>query len=80
MNCYPIFGEFEDYDWDHNTMINGGQTRIRTLGTRKGTTDFESAPFGHSGTCPHQVEERLIIGHPLRGKRFPDIIVGHLGN
>ena len=30
----------------------GGEGGIRTLGTSKGTTDFESAPFDHSGTSP----------------------------
>jgi hypothetical protein len=31
---------------------NGGQTGIRTLGTREGSTVFETAPFDHSGTYP----------------------------
>ena len=30
----------------------GGEGGIRTLGTRKGTPDFESGPFGLSGTSP----------------------------
>ena len=30
----------------------GGGGGIRTHGTRKGTTVFETAPFGHSGTPP----------------------------
>ena len=34
----------------YNTI--GGEGGIRTLGTSKGTTDFESAPFDHSGTSP----------------------------
>ena len=29
-----------------------GKRGIRTLGTRKGTTVFETVPFGHSGTFP----------------------------
>ena len=29
-----------------------GKGGIRTLGTRKGTTVFETVPFGHSGTFP----------------------------
>lgn len=33
-------------------QISGGEGGIRTPGTRKGTTDFESVPFGHSGTSP----------------------------
>ncbi len=34
-------------EWD-----NGGEAGIRTLGTRKGSTVFETAPFDHSGTSP----------------------------
>ncbi len=30
----------------------GGETGIRTLGTREGSTVFETAPFDHSGTSP----------------------------
>lgn len=33
---------------------NGGETGIRTLGTREGSTVFETAPFDHSGTSPHR--------------------------
>ena len=32
--------------------VNGGEGGIRTHGTCEGTTDFESVPFGHSGTSP----------------------------
>lgn len=35
-----------------------GKTGIRTLGTRKGTTVFETAPIDHSGTFP-LVEQRF---------------------
>ena len=35
-----------------NGLLFGGEGGIRTLGTREGTTDFESVPFGHSGTSP----------------------------
>jgi hypothetical protein len=35
------------------SMIIGGQTGIRTLGTFTRTTVFETAPFDHSGICPH---------------------------
>ena len=34
------------------TMVSGGETGIRTLGARKGTTVFETAPFDRSGTSP----------------------------
>ena len=33
-------------------MWSGGEGGIRTLGTRKGSTVFETAPFDHSGTSP----------------------------
>jgi hypothetical protein len=33
-------------------FLYGGEGGIRTHGTRKGTLDFESSPFGHSGTSP----------------------------
>jgi hypothetical protein len=32
----------------------GGEGGIRTHGTRKGTTVFETAPIDHSGTSPHE--------------------------
>ena len=36
-------------------MCSGGETGIRTLGTREGSTVFETAPFDHSGTSPRRV-------------------------
>ena len=33
-------------------MSYGGEAGIRTLGAREGTPDFESGPFGRSGTSP----------------------------
>ena len=41
-------------------LFIGGERGIRTLGTSKGTTDFESAPFDHSGTSPKQT---IILNH-----------------
>gem|GEM_PF-2946856 len=35
-----------------NSTVGGGETGIRTLGTREGSTVFETAPFDHSGTSP----------------------------
>ncbi len=32
--------------------VSGGEGGIRTPGPREGSTDFESAPFGRSGTSP----------------------------
>ena len=44
----------------------GGEGGIRTHGPRKGSLDFESSPFGHSGTSP-------IIWHdPLVAEDRPD--------
>ncbi len=36
-----------------------GKAGIRTLGTRKGTTVFETAPIDHSGTFPFGLTNRL---------------------
>ena len=36
------------------SMVYGGETGIRTLGTLTGSTVFETAPFDHSGTSPHR--------------------------
>gem|GEM_PF-5711837 len=36
----------------HRLAAYGGKAGIRTLGTRKGTTVFETAPIDHSGTFP----------------------------
>ena len=47
-----IFSAFQNYD--------GGETGIRTLGTREGSTVFETAPFDHSGTSPRGHETRLV--------------------
>ena len=38
--------------------LTGGERGIRTLGTRKGTTVFETVPIDHSGTSPW----RALIG------------------
>ena len=35
-----------------STRIDGGEAGIRTLGTPKCSTVFETAPFNHSGTSP----------------------------
>ena len=41
-------------------MASGGETGIRTLGPREGTTVFETAPFDHSGTSPRRVWEARL--------------------
>src|SRR3954463_14807178 len=46
---------------------NGGEGGIRTLGTRKGTTVFETAPFDRSGTSPHLLAEIApAVGNPSK--------------
>lgn len=37
---------------DLQPFVVGGKTGIRTLGTRKGTTVFETVPIDHSGIFP----------------------------
>ena len=39
-----------------STLIIGGETGIRTLGARKGTTVFETAPIDHSGISPRDLD------------------------
>ena len=34
------------------SLKSGGETGIRTLGTREGSTVFETAPFDHYGISP----------------------------
>ena len=43
----------------HFLRNSGGETGIRTLGPREGTTVFETAPFDHSGTSPRRVYNAL---------------------
>ena len=40
--------------------LDGGERGIRTLGTLARSTVFETAPFNHSGTSPHQVKSAHI--------------------
>ena len=47
----------------------GGETGIRTLGTRKGSTVFETAPFDHSGTSPRGSGGGRLMCLWGRGKR-----------
>ena len=44
---FRVCAQFQRQFW-----CNGGETGIRTLGTREGSTVFETAPFDHSGTSP----------------------------
>ena len=48
-------------------MAGGGEGGIRTLGTREGTTVFETAPFDRSGTSPRQAWGRS--GRPVGKER-----------
>ena len=40
---------------------NGGETGIRTLGAREGTTVFETAPFDRSGTSPCLASDNICM-------------------
>ena len=51
----------------------GGETGIRTLGTREGSTVFETAPIDHSGTSP--CVKCLDISNLAR-KRYVIVIAG----
>ena len=51
---------------------NGGEGGIRTPGTLARSTDFESAPFGHSGTSPcagrtSRTKSRIVGNRQPRG-------------
>ena len=39
-----------------DTRLNGGEGGIRTHGTDKSTTIFETVPFDHSGTSPFSLK------------------------
>jgi heat shock protein HspQ len=58
-------------------MKNGGQTGIRTLGTITSTTVFETAPFDHSGICPHVIQALVFAGNPAcpcdRARPLPQV-------
>ena len=41
---------------------SGGEGGIRTLGTHKGTTVFETAPIDRSGTSPWARSLRVLVG------------------
>jgi hypothetical protein len=40
-------------------ILSGGEGGIRTHGTRKGTTIFETARFNHSRTSPRELKYRI---------------------
>ena len=51
----------------HPFSLSDGEGGIRTHGTRKGTTVFETARFSHSRTSPHKglLNSSLILGNYL---------------
>ena len=49
----------------------GGETGIRTLGTRESTTVFETAPFDHSGTSPSLIYNGIVKACISLSKVFP---------
>src|SRR5947209_20131539 len=40
-------------------ILNGGEGEIRTHGTRKGSTVFETAAFDHSATSPSRTSPKI---------------------
>ena len=52
--------------------LTGGEGGIRTLGTRKGTTVFETAPFDHSGTSPRRRMGRPDAPVGKEGRRLAE--------
>src|ERR1017187_3376642 len=49
---------------DQTTVDNGGEGGIRTHGTRKGSTVFETARFNRSRTSPDWACELIISNRP----------------
>ncbi len=49
--------------------VGGGETGIRTLGTRESTTVFETAPFDHSGISPRR---HLSMPQVLKARRLAE--------
>ena len=49
----------EDWELKEFNRLPGGEGGIRTHGTRKGTTVFETVPIDHSGTSPTPVGAAL---------------------
>ena len=60
-------------EFSAKSLISGRETGIRTLGTREGSTVFETAPIDHSGTSPRV--KCLDISNLAR-KRYVIVIVG----
>src|SRR6267378_3311649 len=53
--------------------LYGGERGIRTPGAPKGTTDFESAPFDHSGISPRSERTANLI------RRIEAVLPAHIG-
>ena len=47
----------------------GGEGGIRTHGTRKGTTVFETVPIDHSGTSPQKVRAGSVAPTERQSRR-----------
>jgi hypothetical protein len=47
-------------DLSSTCAADSGEAGIRTLGTQKGTTVFETAPFSHSGTSPNNSQASVV--------------------
>ena len=62
---------------DYNRMegVSGGEGGIRTHGTRKGTTVFETVPIDHSGTSPRGNRACQMAGPVDRGRASNVVVV-----
>jgi hypothetical protein len=58
-----------------SAFVSGGEGGIRTHGTRKGSTVFETARFNHSRTSPHTAAYVLKISM----HRIHDLAPKHIG-
>jgi hypothetical protein len=66
--------DFALHPFTHSSLqFSGGEGGIRTHGTRKGTTVFETARFSHSRTSPHK--GLLITHHSSSGTILSGIIL-----
>ena len=53
-------------------MQIGGEGGIRTHGTRKGTTVFETVPIDHSGTSPRSAPDGGWAAVRVEGRRIAE--------
>ncbi len=66
--CHTIRRPLRTDQIELSPPANGGEGGIRTHGTRKGTTVFETARFNHSRTSPQDFSTRRDIFSAARGR------------